>query len=450
MHILLIKVLISFEFNKKVEYIVCLNSNVQNMCKLYFVIAFLLCFGLSQAQETVTIKLAGVTPEVAQKLKSSGDRLSWFTSRGSDKLASNIFLELSNVGEKKTDRGRAAVKADPDASGMYTFDAAVDVELKKINKSKPLHIEVMMQTIFGNEVFYLKDLDFAALSEPIVLNGYMWRATNEKISPEKDLCIEFSSFIDDATLRKKVSENEGAYKFDRSDFSVYLKQNKEGEWIQLKDKLEGGISNGNSINLTNPMPSWIDPSKELFVRFAAVSPLKNYVWGEYSVKPHEYRKEYRATHYTSIAFDPESKPNMAAESNQAELVSETQIQKEEIPAKEEVKEQAQVPEKPSEKVNSNEKAVQKSSQTNKETQQVKSAQPVKNKSGGAVQNIYQETVANADSLFAAFKYAEAKLKYEEASKLMPLENYPKDQAAICVQKLSAIKAKKSPMKGSAK
>ena len=422
------------------------------MQKLYSVLIFLCITGFLQAQETITINVSGVTPEVAQKMKDSGDRLSWFTSRGSDKLASNVFVELSNVGEKKTDRGRGAVQADPDASGMYSFSAAVEIEIKKVDKSKPVHVEVMIQTIFGNEVFYLKDLDFSALSEPIMLNGYMWRATNEKISPEKDLCIEFSSYINDADLRKKVSENEGGYKFDRSDFSVYLKQDKNAEWVQLKDKLQGGISNGNSINLTNPMPTWIDPSKELFVRFAAVSPLKNYVWGEYSVKPHEYRKEYRATHYSSIAFDPSAKPNTANAVTEAEPVTVIKESIEETPTKEVEKTPENIAEKSpvNEATKAQVKEAEKAPESKQDVAPVKTAKPAKTKSGGAMQNVYEETIANADSLFTAFNYAEAMVIYEEASKIKPLEKYPKEQAEICIKKLEAIKAKKSSMKGGVK
>ncbi len=419
------------------------------MQKLYSVLIFLCITGFLQAQETITINVSGVTPEVAQKMKASGDRLSWFTSRGSDKLASNVFVELSNVGEKKTDRGRGAVQADPDASGMYSFSAPVEVEIKKVDKSKPVHLEVMIQTIFGNEVFYLKDLDFSALSEPIMLNGYMWRATNEKISPEKDLCIEFSSYINDADLRKKVSENEGGYKFDRSDFSVFLKQDKNAEWVQLKDKLEGGISNGNSINLTNPMPSWIDPSKELFVRFAAESRLKNYVWGEYSVKPHEYRKEYRATHYSSIAFDPSAKPNTANAVTEAEPVTVIKESIEEAPTKEDVKAPENIADKPivKETPKAQEKEAVKAPESKKAVVVSETAKPVKTRAGVSTKNAYQETITIADSLFAALNYTEAKSKYEEASKLKPEEKYPKDQAEICGQKLSAIKAKKSSSRG---
>ncbi|MEZ5171942.1 MAG: hypothetical protein R2850_00120 [Bacteroidia bacterium] len=226
-------------------------------------------------------------------MKANNDRISWFTMRNSEKLANNVRIEISNVGEKRNDRAGNAVEANPDGSGNYSFSVSTEVKLKKADASKPLHVEVVMETILGNEVYFIGDMAYQDLAKPITLNGYMWRAGNEKIAPERDLCIEFSSYIEDASLRKKFTDNEGFYKFERKDFSLFLRQDANAAWTPFKENFEGGYSNNNAVQLTNPLPTWIDPSKKLFVRFAATTPLNNAVWGEYSVEPHEYRKEFR-------------------------------------------------------------------------------------------------------------------------------------------------------------
>ncbi|MEX1189400.1 MAG: hypothetical protein WED33_09095 [Bacteroidia bacterium] len=411
------------------------------MKNIFTLFTFVFCSIFVNSQETVTIQLAGVSAEAAKQMSASGDRISWYTLRGSDKLVSNISVELSNVGEKQTDRERGSVQADPDANGMYNFSSKVEVKLKKVDKTKPVHIEVVIETIMGNELFYMKDLDFSAVSEPITLNGYTWRATNEKVGPKKDLCIEYSSFISDKDVKKQFSDIEGSYKFDRSDFVLYLKQGKDAEWVQLTDKIQGGFANSNKFNLTHPMPSWIDPTKELLVRFAAKTPKLNYVWGEYSVQPHEYRKEYRAENYNSIPFDPSSKPNTSnAQAENKPIVEEKQV---------EANVEKQLPVKPSVKAPEEKKDVAAEKAPDVKAEVKEPAKPTK-KTGGILLNAFDETIASADSLFADFKYAEAKTKYEEASKIKPAEKYPKDQAAICLQKLQAIKDKKSPMKGGMK
>lgn len=387
---------------------------------------------LAISQKEVKIKLNGIDQVTASKMMAHGDKVSWYTMSNSDKIANNISVELTNVGEKKKDRGRASVQAEPDANGMYSFNAEVDVDLKKIDAAKPIHIEVVIETIFGNEVFYSKDVSFADLNKPIVLNGYMWRASNDKIAPEKDLCLEFSSYLSNQDIRKQFTDNEDFYKFKRSDFELYLKQDNTAEWKKFDGPFEGGFANNNAVNLTNPLPSWINPEKELFVRFAAKTPLGNYVWGEYSVKPHEYRKEHRATHYSSVAFDPNAKPkpkNLAATEQQEKEV--------EIIEPEPVKQL--------------EKSEQKASSTDAKQKLVQKSSPVeKKKSGGLMKNAYDETIAAADSLFEAGSFTDAKTKYDEALKLKPEEKYPKEKSDECLAKIKAIKSKGSSMKGGMK
>jgi hypothetical protein len=404
------------------------------MKRLNLAIVFCLYILSAQAQEKVKLSIQGVTPEAALKMKLNGDRISWY-SLTSNRIASNLYVEISNTAEKRTDRGSAGVQANPDAQGMYSFSADVEIELKKTDKTKPLHVEMVVQTVFGNELFYIADMSFEELSKPIVLNGYMWRATNEKIQPKKDLCLEFSSFVENADLRKLVSENENYYKFNTNDFSLELKQDEQGAWKSFTGPFQGGFANNNEVTLSNPMPSWIDPAKKLFVRFAAKTPLNNYVWAEYAVEPHEYRREQRALYYTSVAYDVNSKPNLKDAPPAAPQTSgSTSVEKDK-----EVKEATPVKSTSSQPPKTN----------GIEANQVKQPAEVKptetkSKAGGLkMANTYEVLIKEADSLFTRSMFQEAKSKFDEAAKLKPTEEYPKKKAEECEMKIKAIESKKS-------
>ena len=415
------------------------------MNKLKLVIVFCLYILSAQAQEKVKLSIQGVAPEAALKMKLNGDRISWYALPNSTKIASNVFVEISNAGEKRTDRASAGVQADPDAQGMYSFSVSVDVDLKKTDKTKPLHVEVVIPTVFGNELFYIADMSFEELTKPLVLNGYMWRASNEKMQPKKDLCIEFSSFVENADLRKLVSDNENFYKFNRNDFSLELKQEEQGAWKPFTDPFQGGFSNNNAVSLANPMPAWIDASKKLFVRFAAKTPLNNYVWAEYSVEPHEYRREQRAQYYSSVAYDKSAKPNLksapAAETPASNSTAPEQVKADEA---QEIK-PAQVAEE-SKKTDPVKDAAQPKETAPKEQVQkptVNQTPVTKTKTGGLKNTLgYEQLIQRADSLFSSAKFQEAKNAYDEALKLKPAEEYPKKRAEECELKMKAIQNKK--------
>ena len=157
-----------------------------------------------------------------------------------------------------------------------------------------------METVMGNEVFAKIERKFSSISEPITLNRYMWRESNAKISPERRICLRFSAYINDKTLREKVLLENST--FQLTDFEVDIKQGERGDWVKFPEPIIGIISNGTAVELTNKMPSNIDSSKPLFVRFSAKTKNGNHVWGEYLVAPNEYRKEFRATEYSGEAF----------------------------------------------------------------------------------------------------------------------------------------------------
>lgn len=259
------------------------------------------------AQKTVTIQLSSITPAVALQMKESGDRISWY-SLDNNNTAINTTIELSNEGGKPSEKLYVSVKADPDESGNYKIDFKETLKIKKVNLSKPLSILVKIQTIFGNEVFANVVRDSVSLSNPIMLDGYLWRADNEKIKPERQLCIELSAFMDDAKLRDKLIE-EGSNKFQASDFKVYLKQDEKADWKALTEPIKGTVSNGTRLSMTNTFPSWLNPNKKLFVRFSVKTVKGNFIWGEYIIEPHEYRKELRANNYSSAEFNSETKLN---------------------------------------------------------------------------------------------------------------------------------------------
>ena len=419
------------------------------------------------AQEKLSIQISGTTEEVAAKLSQNKDRISWYTL-SDDKLASNVSVELANIGEKRYDRGRGSVKAEPDAPGKYSFNTQVDLDIKKVDKSKRVLLLVKLETILGNEVFYQHEMAFEELTKPILLDGYMWRAKNDKIKPERQLCLEFSSFISDAKLRNQYVENESTTKLNRDDFAVFLRQNESQDWVQLTERLEGSISNGNSIALANTLPTWIDPSKKLFVRFSAKTPLGNAIWGEYAVDPHEYRKEYRAKHYTSVAFDPSAAPNVPSvqtqsgnttqpEPTQPEPVKTEQTKTEPVKTEQTKTEPVKTEQTKAEPVKTEqtktEPAVKSDKATGVQVTQPAKVEPAPAASGPsftkgkAVSNLpnanYDVLVHQADSLFDKSTFLPAKEKYEAALKLKPAESYLIERIKACEQKLQVIKGGKS-------
>jgi len=267
------------------------------------IIALLLIQTSLLAQNNVSITVNGFTPTVSQAMKKNTDRISWYYMEGSKKVVSNVSIELLNDGVKSVDRGRFALEANPDEAGNYQFDAKFDVKIKKTDITKPVTIRIVVETTLGNQVFTDIKREPSKINEPIQLDGYMWRAGNNKIKPERRLCLEFSAFINDPILKKKVSDNEGFNKFNISDFQVFLKQSEKDEWKILPEPIKGGITNGTAVNMTNILPNWIDPSKKLYVRFSVKTPKGNFIWDEYSVEPNEYRKEQRARNYNAVAFD---------------------------------------------------------------------------------------------------------------------------------------------------
>ncbi len=273
------------------------KANFVLMLMLWLAPSFLI------AQEAVTIQLGGISPSVCKQMNSNNDRVSWFYIPGSDKLGFNLQVELTNTGVRNGDRGRFGIQANPDIEGNYRFNDKVDVRLRRLDKNKPITIRIELETSLGNEVFAIVERTFDKVSEPIILDRYMWRATNNKINPERKLCLAFSSFIENKGLNKKVTDNEGFIKFSINDVQVFLKQGEKEEWKKINESLSGVTTNGTSVRLNNKMPDWINPSKKLWVRFSVMTPKGNFIWGEYEVEPNEYRKEFRATNYSGAAFD---------------------------------------------------------------------------------------------------------------------------------------------------
>lgn len=85
----------------------------------------------SVAQETVKIKVAGISDQVAQQLKANQDRVSWYYITNTDAVASNLEVSLKNTDQNSGDKGRMGVKADPAADGKYALSAEVEVKLKR-------------------------------------------------------------------------------------------------------------------------------------------------------------------------------------------------------------------------------------------------------------------------------------------------------------------------------
>lgn len=56
------------------------------------------------------------------------------------------------------------------------------------------------------------------------------------------------------------------------------------------------------------------------------------------------------------------------------------------------------------------------------------------------QRLYEDAITRADKAFAGSDWAGAKAAYQEASGIIPTEQYPKDQIALCDQKLGAAAA----------
>lgn len=387
---------------------------------------FLVFQGFSQ--ETVKINVAGISDQVAEKLRANRDRVSWYTLSNTSTIASNLVVTLKNTDQNGSDKGRMGVKADPGADGKYALAAEVEVKLKKVDKTKPIAYEITLETILGNEIFAVGVVDAAGLTKPIVLDKYMWRASNEKIAPEKKLCLAFAAYIEDATQRAAYAQNEGELKFDRSAFALSLKQDGVADWINSTETMQGSLSNGNALAMTAPLPDWINTSKPLNVRFSVKTPKGNFIWAEYKVNPNEYRKEVRATHYTRVAFDPNTPVGASSTGTQAPATQPASVNS--TPTVTPV-----APASDSLKKESTPKQVVKPSGVSR---------------GVAPTKTYAQVLAEADRAFAEGKFSEAKVKYQNASAMKPEEAYPKQKIAECDQKLSNAPTKGQPTKGSPK
>ncbi|MBX7053230.1 MAG: hypothetical protein K1X54_14440 [Flavobacteriales bacterium] len=255
------------------------------------------------AQDVVTVNVHGISHTVSDLMKANGDCIVWYRFDGTTRIKNNIHVEISNVGGQGFDKGYGMIEAIPDANGHYVFEVACQAKKRKLDITKPVRILVKMETSLGNEVFHITERPFEKLSDPIVLDQYKWRADDKQTKPGKRLALVFSAFLNDATLRQKALEHEGAMTFTLNDFQLFLKQKEMDEWRPLGEPIEGNLTNGNGVELSNKLPSWIDPSQKIYVRFSAKTNKGNFVWGEYVVEPHEFRKEGRATGYSGKAFD---------------------------------------------------------------------------------------------------------------------------------------------------
>jgi hypothetical protein len=358
----------------------------------------------SKAQETVKIKVAGISDQVAQQLSANQDRVSWYSSGTSNVIATNLIVSLKNTDQKSSDKGRFGLKADPGADGKYAISAEVEVKLKKVDKTKPIAYEITLETILGNEIFAVGTINADALDKPILLDKYMWRASNEKIAPERKLCIAFTAYIEDTNERALYSETEGDLKFERSAFELYLKQDENSEWRKYTESSQGSLNNGNALAMTSPLPDWINTSKPLSVRFSAKTGKGNFVWGEYRVNPNEYRKEARASHYTTVAFDPSTAVKKGAVTNSAPATNSTPVAAEALPIK-----------------RGNEALV------------------IPAQSAPS----YKDVIIEADKLFTEGQFQAAKDKYTKAAELSPMEEYPKKRIEECNTKLTSVKSLKS-------
>lgn len=356
------------------------------------------------SQETIKIKIAGISDPVAQQLKDNKDRVSWYNIAKTDQIASNLEVSLKNTDQNSADRGRVGVKAEPGADGKYALSAEVEVKLKKVDKTKPIAYEVILETILGNEIFAVGTINADQLNKPIVLDKYMWRASNEKIAPEKKLCLAFAAYIEDAAQRELYTQTEGALKFERSAFALYLKQEGMKDWMPFSETIQGSMNNGNAIAMTNPLPDWINTSKPLSVRFSVKTPKGNFIWGEYTANPNEYRKEVRASHYTTVAFDASTAVQKETVNNSAPASTSTPVAAEALPIK-----------------RGNETLVA----------------PAQSAPG------YKDLIAEADKLFTEGQFQAAKDKYTKAAELSPKEEYPKKRIEECNSKLSSVKPLKN-------
>jgi hypothetical protein len=371
-------------------------------------ILLFLALGLSplvHAQELLKINIAGIAPQTSEKLNANNDRISWYTSGNSSTLATNLVVSLKNVGQNLGDKGRMGVKADPAPNGQYSFQTTVEVKAKRIDKTQPVEYEVVLETILGNEVFAKGVLQPNEFEKPIVLDGYMWRASNEKIAPEKKLCLAFAAYIEDSEMRARFSELEGEMKFDRSAFAVFLKQEGMQEWMAYTESIQGSLSNGNALAMTSPLPNWLNTAKPLQVRFSVKTEKGNFIWGEYAVQPNEYRKEFRAKHYTTVPFDANAKAGAAG-----------------------------TPSAPAQTTTTPQDSPTKATTT----QDTPPSAPIKSESKPEKPD-YKTLVAEADKYFQEGQYQAARDKYTEASAFMPNESYPKDRIAECNTGINSVK-----------
>ncbi len=182
------------------------------------------------AQNKVQISINGLTPEITKELNKNQDRISCFIPEGSKKLGINLKIELLNETSKTGDIGRFGLLAIPDSDGNYSLKESFEVKLRKIDTTKLIQVKVTIETIFGNEIFTKVNRSYSEVSQPIILDKYMWHEGNDKIKPQRNLCLEFSTFVNDPVLRNKIFEKEGKLTLKLTDFQLFLKQNEFDKW----------------------------------------------------------------------------------------------------------------------------------------------------------------------------------------------------------------------------
>ena len=122
------------------------------------------------------------------------------------------------------------------------------------------------------------------------------------------------------------------------------------------------------------------------------------------MNPNEYRKEVRASNYTTKAFDPAAVVNKEATTTSTPPTNSTPVGAEALPVKR-GKDALVIP-----------------------------AQSVPS---------YKDLIIEADKLFTEGQFQAAKDKYTKASELSPMEEYPKKRIEECNSRLTSVKSLKN-------